>query len=136
MTQRGIKRELAVLHYALVHRLDGRGPWCTKTRCVPLAETLTPWERSRYQAMLTGPKWCQDHADQADHRSAVREDADHIRAPSDLAVEALLGVGPDLRPDASLKERVHVGSRPCSLWELRLSGGTCRPPRRHSSSSS
>jgi hypothetical protein len=52
MTQREIKRELAVVHYALVHHMeaatmnlgfDERGPWRTKTRWVPLAETLTPW---------------------------------------------------------------------------------------------
>jgi len=38
-------------------------------------------------------------ADQANDRLAVREDADHVSAPTDLAVEPLLGVvAPDLPP--------------------------------------
>src|SRR5579875_1698383 len=41
----------------------------------------------------------QYRADEADYRSPVGEDADHVGAPADLAVEPLLGVGaPDLAP--------------------------------------
>src|SRR4051794_35319402 len=42
----------------------------------------------------------EDGADQADDRWAVGEDADHVGAAADLAVEPLVGVvGPDLAPD-------------------------------------
>jgi hypothetical protein len=42
----------------------------------------------------------EDGADEADDRVAVGEDADHVGAAADLAVEALVRVvGPDLPPD-------------------------------------
>jgi hypothetical protein len=42
----------------------------------------------------------QHGADEPDDAGAVGEDSDHVGAPADLAVEALVGVvGPDLSPD-------------------------------------
>jgi hypothetical protein len=52
-------------------------------------------------------------ADQPDQGGSVGEDADHVGAAADLAVEAFLGVvGPDLAPDLLRKrgEREHVGA--------------------------
>lgn len=48
----------------------------------------------------------EDRTDQADDRRAVREDADDVGAPAQLAVEPLLRVG---RPDLAPVVAVEVG---------------------------
>jgi hypothetical protein len=45
----------------------------------------------------------QDGADGPDDRAAVGEGADHVGAAEDLAVESLVGVGPDLSPKLTLQ---------------------------------
>ena len=57
-------------------------------------------------------------ADEADDRVAVGEDADHVGASADLAVEAFVGVvGPDLPPDLLGKAvKASRSARAASRW--------------------
>ena len=57
-----------------------------------------------------------DGADEADHRGAVRKDADHVGAAADLWLRPILGTpGPDLAPDQAMS-RMSASPAYCERW--------------------